>query len=206
MAALVSDRPPLDSFVRPPFPVRRWSVAEYEHLTETGILTADDKVELLEGWIVPQMTQNAPHDSAIQRLVRRLFQSLRGDWDVRAQSAIRTSDSVPEPDIAVVPGPEGRFDHQRTAFGEVELAIEVAATSLRLDRRKRAIYAAAGVPFYWIVNLKQRVVEVYSQPDPEAREHQVERIYAEGEQLPVVIPGKTVCKIAVENVLPSKKN
>jgi len=206
MPTLVSQALELDAFVHPPFPVRRWSVAEYLQLTESGFLTADDKVELLAGWIVPRMTHNAPHDSAIQRLVRRLFQSLLDDWDVRVQSAITTGDSVPEPDVAVVPGPEGRFDQQRPTVGEVELVVEVSDTTLRQDRMKREIYAAAEIPTYWIVNLQGRTIEVSSQPDREAGGYSVERTYGEQESVPVVIGGNVICEIPVIRILPSRSS
>lgn len=204
MPTLVSESPPLDSFVRPPFPVRRWSVAEYEELTERGFLTADDKVELLEGWIVPQMTHNAPHDSTIARLVEELYDFVRRQWRLRTQSAIHTADSVPEPDVAVVPGPIGRFDQQRPTLGDVQLVIEVAHATLSRDRRKRAIYAAASIPVYWIVNLKRRTVEVYSQPDADARKYTAEQVFDEHQSVPVVVDGQVICEVRVERILPAR--
>jgi Uma2 family endonuclease len=204
MPAIVSHAPALDSFAPPPFPVRRWSVAEYEQLNRRGFLTADDKVELLAGWIVPQMTHNAPHDSTIQRLIDALYELLSRHWKLRVQSAINTADSVPEPDVAVVPGPVGRFDQQRPARGEVELVVEVADTTLQQDRTKRKIYAAAGIPVYWIVNLKQRTVEAYSQPDPAAGRYTVETTYDEHQVIPVSIAGQVMCEIPVSRILPAQ--
>ena len=123
---------------------------------------------------------------------------------MRGQTAITTADSVPEPDVAVVPAPEGRFDQQRPTLGEVELVVEVADSSLRRDRQKREIYAAASIPVYWIVNLKHRTVEVYSQPKPEARKYAAEQTLGEDDSIPVVLDGKVICKIPVARILPAK--
>lgn len=204
MTTLIRESPPLDSFVLPPFPVRRWSVAEYEELTERGLLTADDNVELLEGWIVPQMTHNPPHDSTIQRLLDSFYDFLDRQWRPRGQSAITTADSVPEPDLAIVPGPTGRFDERRPTMGEIQLVVEVADATLTRDRRKREIYAAASIPVYWIVNLNRRVVEVYSQPDPDARKYAAEQTFGEDDSIPVVIAGQKMCEIPVSRILPAK--
>jgi len=193
-----SRTPPLDSFVRPPFPVRRRTVAEYEELTRRGLLTAVDKVELLEGWIVPKMTRNPPHSSTIQCLIDELCQFLRTRWKLRIQSATCTADSVPEPDVAVVAGPAGRIDNQNATV------VEVADATLRQDRKKREIYASAGIPVYWIVNLKRRMIEVYTDPDAAGRKYAADQAYAAGESAPVIVGGKVLGAIPVAQLLPSK--
>jgi len=134
-----SRTPPLDSFVRPPFPVRRRTVAEYEELTRRGLLTAVDKVELLEGWIVPKMTRNPPHSSTIQCLIDELCQFLRTRWKLRIQSATCTADSVPEPDVAVVAGPAGRIDNQNATV------VEVADATLRQEVFARCVNDPGGL-------------------------------------------------------------
>src|SRR5438128_3370052 len=96
-------------FNPPPFPVRRFTVDEYHRMIQAGVLTENDRVELLEGWIVPKMPHNPPHDGTISLVLRRLCTSLPDDWIVRAQSAITLPDSETEPDLAVVRGPESRY-------------------------------------------------------------------------------------------------
>src|ERR1700722_1180240 len=81
---------------------RRFSVPEYHRLTEIGILTEDDNVELIEGYIVLKMARNPPHDGTLHRVLKQLLKLLPAGWDVRIQSAITLSDSEPEPDLAVV--------------------------------------------------------------------------------------------------------
>ncbi len=139
-------------------PLRR---AEYEQLVAAGAFT-DERVELLGGVIVEVSPQEPRHAAVIQRL-DRAFQLAVGDRaQVRTQLPLAISnDSLPEPDLAlVIPG---RFDdaHPSTA----SLVVEVANRSVRKDRRIKAeLYAAAGIAEYWLVNLQDDVIEVFSEP------------------------------------------
>ena len=80
------------------------AVEEYQRLVEAGILTESDRVELLEGWIVPKLTRKPPHDCAIELVAAALQALLPPGWRLRIQSAVETADSQPEPDVAVVYG------------------------------------------------------------------------------------------------------
>src|SRR4051794_26033814 len=91
-------------FAVPSFPVRRFTVAEYERMAEIGLLTEDDSVELLEGWIVPKTTKYPRHDTTIDILVQLLGRLLPSGWFLRAQNVLVTSDSEPEPDVVVTRG------------------------------------------------------------------------------------------------------
>src|SRR5437660_6129358 len=84
--------------------IARFSVARYQRMIEAGILTPDDKVELLENYVVLKMPRNPPHDSTLQRMLRPLLRSVPAAWDLRIQSAVELIDSQPEPDFAVVRG------------------------------------------------------------------------------------------------------
>src|SRR5262245_16087266 len=96
-------------FQPPPYPVRKFSVDEYHRLIQMGLLTEDDPVELLEGWIVPKMPRNTPHDVCLDKSLEALRAILPTGWRLRVQSAITTPDSEPEPDFAIVPGPANRY-------------------------------------------------------------------------------------------------
>jgi Uma2 family endonuclease len=179
-------------------------VAEYDRMIGDGILTGDDRVELLDGWIVEKMPHNAPHDSAVYRLQTRLLLLLGPAWVVRGQSAVTLSGSVPEPDVAVAPGPVELYDDARPTPKQLALVAEVSDTTLARDRgRKLAIYAAAKIPVYWIVNLKDRRVEMYTAPRggkaPTYRSH---TDYAPGQAVPVALGGKAVGSIPVAELLP----
>src|SRR5262245_53247651 len=144
----------------PALPIHQLTVGQYHRMIETGVLTEDDPVELLEGWIVNKMPQNPQHAGTITRIERRLRRVLSEDWINRIQSAITTRESEPEPDIAVVEGPEEKYWQRHPGPEDVALAIEAADSTLESDREvKGRIYARARIPVYWIANLVDRCIE-----------------------------------------------
>src|SRR5437660_7717020 len=146
----------------PPMPVRKFTVAEYHRMIDAGILTEDDNVELLEGWIVPRMARKPPHDGTVQVSNKALVAAVPAGWTVRIQSAITTADSEPEPDLAVVRGDERTYMHRHPQPPDIGTLVEVADTTLTGDRRdKGRLYAHAQIPYYWIINLKNEWIEVY---------------------------------------------
>ncbi len=210
MTAARVTKPPQQITPLPPavttLPVRRFTLDEYHHLIESGFLQEDDRVELLNGWIVAKMGINPSHASSLTRLSRRLNRLFGDDWLVREQSSltISSSDSELEPDIVVVPGPEGEYDSRHPYPKDVVLLAEVADSSLSEDRgEKLQTYARAKVAVYWIVNLKERQVEVYTQPrggkNPTFKQH---TNYGPDNEVPVVISGKELGRISVKELLP----
>jgi Uma2 family endonuclease len=189
----------------PPLPVRKFTVDEYHQLLAAGTLKSGDPYELLEGWIVQKMSRNSPHETALVLVADALRDLISAEFHVRVQSAITLSDSEPEPDVIVVRG--GRRDYPTELPGppNIPVVVEIAESSLRHDRTiKGRIYARAGIPVYWVVNLIDRQVEVYSDPagdiaEPKYREH-VE--YAVGESVPLEIDGEKAGAIAVADLLP----
>jgi Uma2 family endonuclease len=184
----------------------KFSVARYQKMIEAGILTPDDKVELLENYVVLKMPRNPPHDSTVQRMNRPLLRSLTAGWDLRMQSAVTLFDSQPEPDFAVVRGSAADYENRHPGAADVGLLIEVADSSLLRDQRdKTRIYARGGIPCYWIVNLVDRRIEVYSRPSgpvvpvPAYGSFQV---YQPGDSLPLVLDGNPVGTIPVADLLP----
>jgi Uma2 family endonuclease len=152
-------------FEIPKVPVRKFSVAEYHGMIAAGILTENDSVELLEGWIVPQMPHNPLHDSTIQFINKRLGPLLPSSWYIRIQSAITLEDSEPEPDVAVVQGTSRTFRLRHPEPADIGLVIEVSDSTLIQDRpAKYAVYASAGIREYWIINLEDLKVDVFWQP------------------------------------------
>jgi Uma2 family endonuclease len=140
--------------------------SRYFAMVESGLIAADEHVELLEGLIVSSPPQS-PYHSAIVHHVQMLLQSRLPEGTlVRAQTPFRAGPkSVPEPDVAVIPG--RNTDYLLQYPTSTHLLVEIADSSLAQDRfTKTAIYARAGVPAYWIVNLKERSVECFTEPDP----------------------------------------
>jgi Uma2 family endonuclease len=184
---------------------RRFSVAEYHKLTEIGILTEDDNLELLEGYLVLKMSRNPPHDVSIHLILRALLSILLPGWSVRVQSAITLTESEPEPDLAVVRGDERTYSNRHPGPADVGLVIEVSDTTLPGDRAdKGRIYARAGLACYWIVNLTDRQVEVYTSPSgPTASPAFAQRVdYHVGDSVPLVLDGTTVANVVVQELLP----
>jgi Uma2 family endonuclease len=176
----------------PPFPVRRFTVADYEAMGEAGILTEDDKVELLDGWIVQKSAKNPARAATIDQLCMEIRKLLPPGWYVRSCGAVVTSDSVPEPDLTIVRGKPADHRRRHPHGAEVGIIVQVAEGSVASDRAKADIYACADIPHYWIVNLDDGQVEVYSEPSGAGRK----RVYSDRK----VLRGKS----AVEVILDSK--
>jgi len=143
---------------------RRFSRAEYERLIELGVLQPGDPIELIGGELMVAEPQGAPHYTAIRKTAKALEAAFGPGWDVRTEGPIGLDeDSEPEPDIAVVPGSPD--DYGRAHPSRPALTVEVAESSLAVDRqRKGSLYARAGLTDYWILNLVDRVLEVYREP------------------------------------------
>ena len=183
----------------------RFSVARYQHMIEAGILTDEDKVELLENNLVLKMPQNPPHAGTVDVVYGAVEGVLPAGWFPRAQQAVVLSDSQPEPDIAVVRGNRRSYLTRHPAPADVGLLIEVADSSLLRDQRdKTRIYARANIPHYWIINLVDQRVEVYTQPSgPTAvPAYGSVQFYHPGDNVPLVLDGNTVGTIAATDLLP----
>ena len=147
---------------------RRWTRAEYEHLIEIGIFRPGEPVELMDGDLVVSEPQGSAHCTAIGLVEDALRAALPAGWFVRSQGPLALDDdSEPEPDVALIPGARRAYAQQHPA--RPALVIEVSESSLALDRDyKGSLYARAHLDDYWIVNLIDRVVEVYRQPVPDS--------------------------------------
>ncbi len=163
--------------------LRPISVDEYHRMIDAGILDEDEKVQLIDGMLVEMTPQGRPHAFVIQRLNRLLSRALGDEFEVLTQLPLTlSSDSEPEPDLAVVRAQDAasRTQHPSTAL----LVIEVSDDSLRFDRRKKAaLYARTGIPEYWIVNLEDATIEVRSDPDKATGEYRDSRVARRGETM-----------------------
>ena len=154
-----------DTVEAPPLQIRRFTVQEYHQLGEIGLLAAEDRVELLEGWIVQKMNQRPAHGFVVGLLNQWIVNNLPNGWICRCQLPITTDRSELEPDIAVVAGTHKGFRSRHPMGSDCRLVIEVADTSVAKDRAKASIYATAGVDEYWIINLIENQLERYSASD-----------------------------------------
>lgn len=186
------------------FPVRRFTVEEYHRLGDACVLTEEDDVELLEGLIVPKMIRKPIHDAMVAAVGKTLSQVLPDGWHLRIQMAMTTSDSEPEPDLAIVRGDERDYLTRHPRPDDVALVVEVAETSLERDRNKRQIYARAGIACYWIVNLLDSAVEAYSGPSAPGDEPRYlhEQAVRSGESVALEVAGQEIASIAATDLLP----
>jgi Uma2 family endonuclease len=150
-----------------PLTLRRWRRVEYERLVDLGAFDGDP-VELLGGQLIVAEPKGSPHATAVGMAMDAFRACLPPGWIVRVQDPLALDDeSAPEPDVAIVRGL--RADYYHTHPAEPALVIEVAESSLTFDRvQKGSLYARAGITDYWIVNLVDRVLEIYRQPGVDA--------------------------------------
>jgi Uma2 family endonuclease len=195
--ALVAGKP--DDFIW------RLSVEQYHEMIRAAILTADDPVELLDGWLTYKMPKNPPHRIATRCAQKALEAVVPGGWYVDSQEPITLIDSEPEPDVMVVRGETRQYRDRHPGPDDVALIVEVADATIERDRGvKKRIYARAGIPVYWIINLLESVVEVYTEPSgpTESADYGQRRDYGISESVPVVIEGSEVGRVAVRDLLP----
>jgi Uma2 family endonuclease len=143
-----------------------FTVAEYERMGEAGILSEDDRVELIEGEIIEMSPIGERHAACVDALAELLKELLGRSVNVRIQNPIRLDDySEPQPDIALLKRRDDFYRHAHPRPADVLLVVEVSDSTLEYDRQiKLPLYARAGVPEVWIVNLVDDVIETYAQP------------------------------------------
>ncbi|MBM3218465.1 MAG: Uma2 family endonuclease [Candidatus Rokubacteria bacterium] len=144
--------------------LRRWTRREYARLIDHGFLHEDDPIELLDGLLLVKEPQHSPHRTAVLLVAKALERAFGDGWFVQTQSPIALGRrSEPEPDVCVVRG--APRDYAAAHPRRPALVVEVAQSGLRVARgRKAAVYARARIADYWIVNLVDRVVELYREP------------------------------------------
>ena len=176
---------------------RLWTRDEYLRLADEGWFV-DERVQLLDGEIGKMPPQMSPHTASIHLTVKSLENAFGPAYYVRNQVPLDLGEfSQPEPDVAVVGG--GIRDFARSQPKSALLVVEVADATLRLDRtRKRTIYARAGIPEYWIVNLIDRQLEVHRTPSEGSFAERFV-VAADGFVAPLALPG---VEVAVADLLP----
>ena len=147
----------------PDVKTRRWRRVEYERLVDLGVFVGE-RLELLDGLLVVREPQRSSHAAIVAHVAQVLAAAFGPAWHPRLHSPLAIDDdSEPEPDVATVAG--APRDYARSHPTTAALVVEVADSSLRLDRRLKAgLYARAGLADYWIVNLVEGVLEVHRDP------------------------------------------
>lgn len=178
------------------------TVDEYDRMVENGTIPEDSRVELIEGKLVAKVTKKPPHTYSIDAVRDTLAALLPAGYAIRQEHPVRIPEyNEPEPDVAVVKGPRARYKKRHPGPADTALLAEVADSSLAKDLALVATYGAAGIAVYWIVNLVRRQIEVYTDPDP-AGGYRSRVDYRPGQDVPVIIDGQKVGRIAVADLLP----
>ena len=201
IAATESTLPgPAASLSRPPH--YRFTVTQFRQLLRDGTIGPQERVELIDGLVVNKVSKNPPH-ILVGKL---LFSGLQGivpvGWHVTKDDDVVVSDhDQPQPDLAVVRGsPRDYLDRYATA-ADIGLAAEISESTLASDRLiKIPRYASGNIPVYWIVNLIDEQVEVYT--NPVGATYSDRAVFTRGQEIPVVIDGRLVGRIAVSEILP----
>jgi len=189
----------------PSEPIWRLSVEQYHKMLETGILREGDPIELLEGWLVYKMTKNPPHETALGLLQDALTPLLPKGWILRIQAPITLSDSEPEPDVAIVRGKRQDYARRHPSPQDVAIVIEVSDATFQRDRElKQRIYARAGISAYWIVNLVEGQIEIYTRPQGKSGIFQYveRRVYQAADKIDFRLDSKALGTISAANLLP----
>jgi Uma2 family endonuclease len=183
-------------------PARRFSVDEYHRMIEAGILGENDRVELLDGWILEMSPIGPPHSTCVSLICSALQERLPSGFVIRAQSPITLENGEPEPDVTVARGNIRDYRDHHPTGPEIALVVEVADTSLEFDRvQKKRQYALAGIPEYWIVNLIDRQLEAFRDPSAIGDYHNRQLIDSDG-RIEFLINGACSQQMAVADLLP----
>jgi Uma2 family endonuclease len=180
----------------------RFTVSQYDRMVQDGTIGENDRVELIEGFVVTKMGKNPPHVFAGKLGLKRLERLVSPGWHVGKEDPVVVSEwGKPEPDLSVVRGTENDYLDRAVTAADVGLVVEIAESSLVTDRTEmNKVYARAGIPVYWIINLVDRQVEVYTQPSNDG--YRSREDFAWDQDVPVVIEGREVGRIAVSDIVP----
>ena len=161
---------------------RLFNVEEYCKMEQVGILAADDRTELINGEIIKMSPINRPHAYFVGLLAEVLVSDLRYKAYIGIQSTLYINEySMPQPDIYVARFREDRYKNNHPSAEDTLLIIELADSSRRFDQKvKLKLYAKAGIPEYWIVNIPDEQLEIYR--DPTGEKYALKEVIKKGKE------------------------
>ena len=190
----------------PDFPPHLITVDRYQRMVEAGVYGPKDPVFLWKGRLVEKMSKGRPHSFTSMSLLSYLSRFLLEGWHIRHETPLQIGlMSMPEPDLMIVRGTPRDYLYRSVTARDVAIVVEVADSSVAQDSvTKLRAYAGDGVPVYWIVNLPKRRIEVYGQATGpvEPPSYQEQHYYGPDDEVPVVLDGREVGRIAAKDILP----
>jgi hypothetical protein len=188
-----------------PSAAERITVDEYRRKAALGQFGIERSFELLEGAVVSRATQSLRHEGALEKIQEVLGKMLPEGWHLRTKQPLATADSLPEPDVAVASDTLDDYATMPPRSDQVPLVIEAAEGSLATDRRlKGRVYARAGIISYWVLNLIDSQLEVFTNPSgPVAMPgYHEQRIYRSEDKISLVIGLDDLGTIRVADIIP----
>jgi len=185
-------------------PLQRISVEQYHQMIDAGVFSNGEKCELIRGVLLEKPVPKPPHSYTVDVLSDLLRELVGAGFVVRTQQPVTMGDSEPEPDVVVAHGTRRDYKSKHPGPSDVAILVEVADASVRDDRTtKLTMYAEAGVSTYWIVDLKARTVVVFTLPRGGRKPgYRKASAFQAGDQLPLVLGGKRIGFISVDDILP----
>ncbi len=181
----------------------RLTVDQYEAMVDSGVFSKRDRFMLIKGFLVAKVPKSPRHTFVAKNLGRKIEKLIPSGWDVRIEDAVRLPDSEPEPDISVARGAIETYMDRHPGPSDLAMVVEVASSSVSVDRQMAGVYGYAGIPVYWIVNLKARQVEVYTLLKRQgASRFGKPRVFKAAQSVPVIIDGVAVGRIPVSDIFP----
>jgi Uma2 family endonuclease len=185
-----------------PSSLYRMTLEKYESLIASGFFSKRDDVHLINGFLVNRMAESPLHGAVCEAIRLAIEAILLATWHIRSEKGLRIPSqiSIPRPDLVIARGAPRDYLARYPEPADTALVVEVSYTSLDDDRAMADIYGAGGIPVYWIVNLDDGQVEVYSDPGPDG--YRTHEVLAAGHVLHVAVDGVEIGQIAVADILP----
>lgn len=181
--------------------LHRLTVKQYHKMIADGVFARDERLELIDGLLVDKMPHDPVHDGTISLVLDALSRIVPQGWCPRIQSSVTLATSEPEPDFVLARGTLRNFLTRHPAPGDIGLVVEVSNSTLQFDRTdKLRIYARAGLPTYWIVNVVDDQIEVFEQPS--GADYTSRSTYRRGDTVPLTLDGTVVGTIPAADLLP----
>jgi Uma2 family endonuclease len=179
-------------------PLGRIPVETYEAMIDSGLLAEGDRLELIEGALVARMTKGRRHLAGSVKCRDSIAGALPAGWHARAETPVRlpARDSMPEPDVSVARGGPDDYLDLDPGPPDVALVVEVSDATLAADRALAATYLGGGIPTYWLLNVRDRQLEVYAEPGA------APTIVPESGSVELILDGRPVAHIPLVDMLP----
>ena len=184
----------------------RLTVGQYRKMIDAGVFSECEPVELLEGYLVNSPRPLTPRAATTRSRINKVFNNMRWEgWCYYPLSSLTLTESEPEPDFSIVRGVDEDYSERFPGLNDIGLVGEISESSLAFDRTEKGrVYARAGIPVYWIVNVADRQVEVYIDPDTAANPpaYRTRTDYKPGDTVPITLDGTQAGTIGVSELLP----